>query len=57
MDDITHIEDVIEENAKLRELLQDVLDSTVDASAYPDGPNLCYHIRKEIKEALPKPPQ
>ena len=38
--------------AECLETLADVYDNTVNASCYPDGENLDYHIRKRIKGIL-----
>ena len=38
---------------RMRELLEDVLDGSVDASTYPDGPCLDRDVRMRIKAELP----
>ena len=38
--------------AECLEILEDVLDETVDATSYPDGPNLAGRLRQRIKKAL-----
>jgi len=40
------------ERERMRELLQDILDETVDASIYPDGPNLDGDTRRRIRAIL-----
>jgi hypothetical protein len=44
------------DSIKARDLLRDVLDNTVDARTYPDGPCLDRTIRAEIKAFLATQP-
>ena len=49
---IGNANEMVPEIERARELLRDVLDSSVDARSYPDGPCLDRELRNEIRAFL-----